>query len=95
MEFDRDKSINTLSGGEKQRVAIIRNILFQPKVLLLDEITSGLDAETGKLIWNWLKKFIPSQVVPIAGMICGNTMTTIGLCYRNLNTRSEIKVNRY
>ncbi len=31
-------------------------------------------------------KFIPSQIVPIAGMICGNAMTTIGLCYRNLNS---------
>lgn len=31
-------------------------------------------------------KFIPSQIVPITGMICGNAMTTIGLCYRNLNS---------
>lgn len=31
-------------------------------------------------------KFIPSQIIPIAGMICGNAMTTIGLCYRNLNS---------
>ena len=30
-------------------------------------------------------RFIPSQIVPIAGMICGTAMTTIGLCYRNLN----------
>ena len=31
-------------------------------------------------------KFIPSQIVPITGMIAGNAMTTIGLCYRNLNS---------
>ena len=31
-------------------------------------------------------KFIPSQIVPISGMIAGNAMTTIGLCYRNLNS---------
>ncbi|MBM6615140.1 iron export ABC transporter permease subunit FetB [Desemzia sp. RIT804] len=30
-------------------------------------------------------EFIPSQIVPISGMICGSAMTTIGLCYRNLN----------
>ena len=33
-------------------------------------------------------KFIPSQIVPITGMIAGNAMTTIGLCYRNTNPRS-------
>lgn len=37
------KSINALSGGEKQRVSLIRNLQFLPKVLLLDEITSALD----------------------------------------------------
>lgn len=31
-------------------------------------------------------KFTPSQIVPISGMICGTAMTTIGLCYRNLNS---------
>lgn len=31
-------------------------------------------------------KFIPSQIVPISGMICGSAMTTLGLCYRNLTT---------
>ena len=38
-----NKNITELSGGEKQRVALIRNILFKPDVLLLDEITTGLD----------------------------------------------------
>lgn len=41
------KPINALSGGEKQRVSLIRNLQFLPKVLLLDEITSALD-ETNK-----------------------------------------------
>ncbi|WP_179394535.1 ABC transporter ATP-binding protein [Lacticaseibacillus absianus] len=39
-------AITELSGGEKQRVALIRNLLFPPQVLLLDEVTTGLDAVT-------------------------------------------------
>lgn len=37
------KNINALSGGEKQRISLIRNLQFLPQVLLLDEITSALD----------------------------------------------------
>lgn len=51
-----DKPINALSGGEKQRVALIRNVLFQPKILLLDEVTSALDEENRRIIWQWLQE---------------------------------------
>lgn len=51
------KSITDLSGGEKQRIAIIRNIQFIPKVLLLDEITSSLDMANQQVIGNLIKKY--------------------------------------
>lgn len=40
----------------------------------------------GILVISGSVKFTPSQIIPITGMICGNAMTTIGLCYRNLNS---------
>lgn len=38
-----DCAIEPLSGGEKQRVALLRHLQFPPDILLLDEITSALD----------------------------------------------------
>ncbi len=41
-----DRSVNSLSGGEKQRIAIISNLLLAPKILILDEATDMLDPIT-------------------------------------------------
>ncbi|MGX7107747.1 ABC transporter ATP-binding protein [Hutsoniella sourekii] len=58
-DFGLDESflqaaIGSLSGGEKQRVALVRNLLFPPKVLLLDEVTSSLDPASRDHVWNYL-----------------------------------------
>ncbi|KAL9097361.1 MAG: hypothetical protein Q9163_006356 [Psora crenata] len=45
-----------LSGGEKQRVAIARTILKDPRIILLDEATAALDSETEQHIQNGLVK---------------------------------------
>lgn len=43
-------SAEELSGGEKQRLALIRSLMLRPAVLLLDEVTASLDAISGRLV---------------------------------------------
>jgi len=51
----------TLSGGEKQRLAIARTLLINPSVLILDDSTSSVDAETETLIRQALDKLIQGR----------------------------------
>ena len=53
----------TVSGGQKQRLAIARALLIDPRILVLDDATSSVDAETEQLIQTSLQRLMPGRTV--------------------------------
>ena len=49
---------NTLSGGQKQRIAIARALIKAPEIIMADEPTGALDSNTGKQVFDTLKKAV-------------------------------------
>ena len=49
----------SISGGQKQRLALARALAGKPKILILDDCTSALDSRTETALWNELNKVMP------------------------------------
>ena len=56
LENKKDVLVKNYSGGMKRRLEIARGLMHYPKVLFLDEPTLGLDSQTRRAIWTYIKK---------------------------------------
>jgi ABC-type iron transport system FetAB ATPase subunit len=56
-----DQPVAQLSSGEKQRLALIRGLQYQPQVLLLDEVTANLDPDTTHAVEDWVKRYLQDR----------------------------------
>jgi len=62
---ERRKLVGALSGGMKRRVEIARGLIHYPKVLFLDEPTTGLDPHTRAHIWEYIVKLQKERNITI------------------------------
>ncbi len=58
-----DSSPESLSEGERQRIAIIRTILEDKPIMLLDEVTSHIDDDASDIVLNYLKELSKNHII--------------------------------
>ncbi|WP_455138069.1 ABC transporter ATP-binding protein [Thermophilibacter sp.] len=83
IEALRDREIATLSGGQKQKVAIAAILALAPRALVLDEPTAALDPASSKLVFDTLRKLnrengitvvVIEQKVALLAEFCGRVV---------------------
>ncbi len=61
----RAERTENLSGGQKRRLEITKSLIHQPKILILDEPTTGLDPLARREVWNYLKFLRETEKITI------------------------------
>lgn len=93
----RNSAARTLSGGMKRRLMIARALMHEPRMLILDEPTAGVDIEIRRSMWTFLKAINEQGVTIIltthyleeAEMLCRNiAIIDKGLIVKNTSMKS-------
>jgi ABC-2 type transport system ATP-binding protein len=61
----KDSLVRTYSGGMRRRLEIARGLLHHPKILFLDEPTLGLDTQTRRVLWDYVRKLSKTEGMTI------------------------------
>jgi ABC-2 type transport system ATP-binding protein len=92
--------VQNYSGGMKRRLEIARGLVQQPRVLFLDEPTLGLDAQTRRHIWDYIKKLNRERGVTIiltthymeeADYLCGRVAIMDRGAFAAIDTPGRLK----
>jgi ABC-2 type transport system ATP-binding protein len=93
----RDNASRMLSGGMKRRLMIARALMHEPKILILDEPTAGVDIELRRSMWEFLKELNQQGITIIltthyleeAEMLCRNiAIIDKGIIVKNTDMKS-------
>lgn len=65
LENEEKTDVNKLSGGNRQRLAILLTLIHQPDVIFLDELTTGLDPLARRRVWEKIKEINKEKEVTV------------------------------
>lgn len=92
MGANRNKYPNQLSGGQQQRIAIARSLVHDPDIVICDEPTASLDAETGRDVMVLLKEVASSSERAVIVVTHDNRIFSFADC---IATMSDGKIERF
>lgn len=98
----KDEPVKNYSGGMKRRLEIARGLMHSPTILFLDEPTLGLDAQTRRAIWDYIKQmnkeenttiFLTTHYMDEADFLCNRIGIIDHGCILILDSVDSLKVS--